>query len=67
MTSADWHRVIDTNLTGVYHCCHAAIPHLKARGGGWIINVSSLAASNPLSAAPPTARRRRASTHSARR
>ena len=30
MTSADWHRVIDTNLTGVYHCCHAAIPHLKA-------------------------------------
>ena len=48
MTSADWHRVIDTNLTGVYHCCHAAIPHLKARGGGWIINVSSLAASNPF-------------------
>jgi 3-oxoacyl-[acyl-carrier protein] reductase len=46
MTSADWHRVIDTNLTGVYHCCHAALPHLKARGGGWIINVSSLAGSN---------------------
>ncbi len=48
MTAADWHRVIDTNLTGVYHCCHAAIPHLKARGGGWIINVSSLAGSNPF-------------------
>ena len=48
MTSADWHRVVDTNLTGVYHCCHAAIPHLKARGGGWIINVSSLAAGNPF-------------------
>ena len=46
MTSADWHRVVDTNLTGVYHCCHAALPHLKARGGGWIINVSSLAGSN---------------------
>ena len=46
MTSADWHRVVDTNLTGVYHCCHAAIPHLKARGGGWIINVSSLAGKN---------------------
>ena len=46
MTSADWHRVVDTNLTGVYHCCHAAIPHLKARGGGWIVNVSSLAGSN---------------------
>ena len=48
MTAADWHRVIDTNLTGVYHCCHAAIPHLKARGGGWIINVSSLAGKNPF-------------------
>jgi NAD(P)-dependent dehydrogenase (short-subunit alcohol dehydrogenase family) len=48
MTSADWHRVVDTNLTGVYHCCHAAIPHLKARGGGWIINVSSLAGKNPF-------------------
>ena len=46
MTAADWHRVIDTNLTGVYYCCHAAIPHLKARGGGWIINVSSLASKN---------------------
>ena len=45
---ADWHRVVDTNLTGVYHCCHAAIPHLKARGGGWIINVSSLAGKNPF-------------------
>ncbi len=48
MTSADWHRVVDTNLTGVYLCCHAAIPHLKARGGGWIINVSSLAGKNPF-------------------
>jgi 3-oxoacyl-[acyl-carrier protein] reductase len=48
MTAADWHRVVDTNLTGVYHCCHTAIPHLKARGGGWIINVSSLAGKNPF-------------------
>ena len=48
MTAADWHRVIETNLTGVYHGCRAAIPHLKARGGGWIINVSSLAAKNPF-------------------
>ena len=40
---ADWHRVIGVNLTGVFYCCHAAIPHLRARGGGWIINISSLA------------------------
>ena len=48
MSAADWHRVIGTNLTGVYHCCRAAIPHLKARGGGWIVNVSSLAGKNPF-------------------
>jgi 3-oxoacyl-[acyl-carrier protein] reductase len=44
----DWHRIIDTNLTGVFHCCKAVIPHLRARGGGWIINVSSLASKNPF-------------------
>jgi NAD(P)-dependent dehydrogenase (short-subunit alcohol dehydrogenase family) len=46
-TSVDeWHRVLDTNLSGVFYCCHAAIPHLKQRGGGWIINISSLASKN---------------------
>jgi NAD(P)-dependent dehydrogenase (short-subunit alcohol dehydrogenase family) len=45
---ADWHRLIDTNLTGVFHCCQAAIPHLRARRGGWIVNVSSLAGKNPF-------------------
>ena len=42
MTVDEWHRVIDTNLTGVFYCCRAALPHLRARGGGWIINISSL-------------------------
>jgi 3-oxoacyl-[acyl-carrier protein] reductase len=48
MTADEWRQVIDTNLTGVFHCCRAAIPHLKSRGGGWIINVSSLAGMNPF-------------------
>jgi 3-oxoacyl-[acyl-carrier protein] reductase len=48
MTPDDWHRVIDTNLTGVFHCCRAVVPHLKSRGGGWIINISSLAGKNPF-------------------
>ncbi|MBM3819797.1 MAG: SDR family oxidoreductase [Acidimicrobiia bacterium] len=48
MARKDWHTVIDTNLTGVFHCCHATLPHLKARGGGWIVNVSSLASTNPF-------------------
>jgi 3-oxoacyl-[acyl-carrier protein] reductase len=48
MTLDEWNRIIDTNLTGVFHCSRAAIPHLRARGGGWIINVSSLASKNPF-------------------
>jgi 3-oxoacyl-[acyl-carrier protein] reductase len=46
MTVDDWRQVIETNLNGVFYCCHAAIPHLRERGGGWIINISSLAGRN---------------------
>ncbi len=38
-----WQEVIGTNLTGVYHCCHAAVPILRRRGGGYILNIGSLA------------------------
>jgi NAD(P)-dependent dehydrogenase (short-subunit alcohol dehydrogenase family) len=48
MSAADWRKVIDTNLTGVFYCCAAAIPHLKRRGSGWVINISSLAGKNPF-------------------
>jgi NAD(P)-dependent dehydrogenase (short-subunit alcohol dehydrogenase family) len=53
MTPAQWSEVIDTNLTGVFHACHAAIPHMRRRGGGFIINISSLAGKNafPMAAA----------------
>jgi 3-oxoacyl-[acyl-carrier protein] reductase len=46
MTPEQWSRVIDTNLTGVFYACHAAMPHLRRRGGGFIINISSLAGKN---------------------
>jgi NAD(P)-dependent dehydrogenase (short-subunit alcohol dehydrogenase family) len=46
MTDEDWARVIDTNLTGVFFCTRAAIPALKKSGGGWIINIASLAGRN---------------------
>ena len=46
MTPEQWAEVIDTNLTGVFNACHAAIPHLRRRGGGFIINISSLAGKN---------------------
>ncbi|MDQ3440027.1 MAG: SDR family NAD(P)-dependent oxidoreductase, partial [Planctomycetota bacterium] len=48
MSIDEWRQVIDTNLSGVFYCCHAAIPHLRRRGGGWIINISSLASRNPF-------------------
>jgi NAD(P)-dependent dehydrogenase (short-subunit alcohol dehydrogenase family) len=46
MSVEEWHQVIDTNLTGVFHCCHVVLPRLRERGGGWIINISSLASKN---------------------
>jgi NAD(P)-dependent dehydrogenase (short-subunit alcohol dehydrogenase family) len=46
MSVDEWHTVMDTNLTGVFYCCHAALPALRKRGGGWIINISSLASRN---------------------
>ena len=51
MEAAAWHQVIDTNLSGVFFCCHAAIPAMRQRGGGWIINISSLAGTNPFKSA----------------
>jgi NAD(P)-dependent dehydrogenase (short-subunit alcohol dehydrogenase family) len=48
LSPEQWRQVLDTNLTGAYHCCHAAIPHMKKRGGGYIINISSLAGKNPF-------------------
>lgn len=44
----DWHRIIETNLNGVFYACHEAIPHMKRRGSGWIINIASLAGKNPM-------------------
>ncbi|HYR74481.1 MAG TPA: SDR family oxidoreductase [Pyrinomonadaceae bacterium] len=43
----DFRAVLETNLFGVFYCCHEAIPEMKRRGGGYIINISSLAGANP--------------------
>ena len=48
LTLQEWRRVIDTNLSGVFYCCHEGLPRLRARGGGYIINISSLAGKNPF-------------------
>lgn len=43
----EFRTVLETNLFGVFYCCHEAIPQMKKRGGGYIINISSLAGANP--------------------
>ena len=46
MSTEVWNEVIGTNVTGVFFCTRAALSHLKRRGGGYIINISSLASKN---------------------
>ena len=48
MSTDAWRQQIATNLDGVFFAARAAIPHLKAAGGGWIINIGSLAGRNPF-------------------
>jgi 2-deoxy-D-gluconate 3-dehydrogenase len=42
LTLAEWHQVIDTNLTSAFLCSHAAYPLLKQAGRGKVINIASI-------------------------
>ena len=42
LSTAEWHTVIDTNLTSAFICTHAAYPHMKKAGRGKIINIGSM-------------------------
>jgi len=46
LTPDEWRRTIDLNLSGVYYCSHEALPRMQKRGGGYIVNISSLAGKN---------------------
>jgi 2-keto-3-deoxy-L-fuconate dehydrogenase len=48
-SEADFDRIFRINVKGVYNCLFATIPHLKANGGGVILNMASVAASLGLS------------------
>jgi 3-oxoacyl-[acyl-carrier protein] reductase len=48
LTFEEWRATLDTNLSGVFYCCKEGIPRLQKRGGGSIINISSLAGKNPF-------------------
>jgi 3-oxoacyl-[acyl-carrier protein] reductase len=40
---ADWKQVLDINLTGVFLCNRALVPHMKSRDYGRIVNIASIA------------------------
>ncbi len=48
LTIEDWRDVVETNLSGVFYCSREALPLMRQRGGGYIINISSLAGKNPF-------------------
>jgi len=53
-TEQEWDRMIDINLKGVFFCAQAVLPHMRDRGTGAIVNLSSLAAkTGGVAAAPP--------------
>lgn len=43
MSETDWHDVIDTNLTGVYHVCRSVVFQMLKRREGAVVNISSVA------------------------
>lgn len=44
----EWDKVIGTNLSGAFYCSREALSRFKKTGGGWVINISSLAGKNPF-------------------
>ncbi len=42
MTDDAWRRVLDVNLTGAFHVLKGATPHLRKRGGGSVVHVTSI-------------------------
>jgi 3-oxoacyl-[acyl-carrier protein] reductase len=43
LTVEEWQRTLETNLSGAFYCSRAALARFKNRGGGYIINIGSLA------------------------
>lgn len=41
-SGAEWHSIVDTNLTSVFQCCQAAYPEMQRRGGGKIVTIGSM-------------------------
>jgi 2-deoxy-D-gluconate 3-dehydrogenase len=48
-TPAEWHRILETNLTGAFNCCRAVGPRMIARRRGKVVNVASVLGARGLS------------------
>jgi len=46
LTTDQWDKTLQTNLSGVFYCCREALARFKNRGRGYIINIGSLAGKN---------------------
>jgi acetoacetyl-CoA reductase len=42
MTVEEWNEVLSTDLSSVFYCTYAAVPHMIERGGGRIVNMASI-------------------------
>jgi NADP-dependent 3-hydroxy acid dehydrogenase YdfG len=48
LTLDEWQTMIDTNVSGLFYATRAVLPHLRSRGKGHIINLSSISGRLPL-------------------
>lgn len=44
LDESEWDSTMDVNVKGIWQCCKAVVPSMRERGGGTIVNISSLAA-----------------------
>ncbi|MGB7758502.1 MAG: SDR family NAD(P)-dependent oxidoreductase, partial [Bryobacteraceae bacterium] len=49
LTPDEWRANIELNLNGPFYCSREALARFRQRGGGFIVNISSLAGKNPFS------------------
>lgn len=48
LTIEDWRQTLDVNLSGTFYCSREALTRMRGNGGGYIVNLSSLAGKNPF-------------------
>ncbi|MFE6335519.1 SDR family NAD(P)-dependent oxidoreductase [Streptomyces sp. NPDC057806] len=60
---AVWREILDVNVVGTWQMSVAAMPHLKADGGGAIVNISSIAGVKPTGSSIPYAVSKAAINH----